>query len=101
MVIALILGFFPLLLAMGLARGKRRAWQFAVVLLPLSALAHIATGLDVEEAGLAMILWLGLLYCEPYFRIKSDPWRMRQGLLLLIFGFVLLLLYSLSGFYVL
>ncbi len=99
--IALILGFFSLLLAMGLARGKRRAWQFAVVLLPLSALAHIATGLDVEEAGLAMILWLGLLYYAPYFRIKSDPWRMRQGIVLLIIGFVLLLLYSLSGFSVL
>lgn len=93
----LTLGFFLLLLAVGLARGKRRAWQFAVVLLPLSALAHIARSLDVEEAGLAMILWCGLLYCEPYFRVKSDPQRMRQGILLLIFGFILLLLYSLSN----
>src|SRR5579864_3414526 len=39
--IALILGFFLLLVAGGLARGKRRAWQCAVVLLPVSALAHI------------------------------------------------------------
>ena len=99
--IALILGFFLLLIAGGLARGKRRAWQCAVVLLPVSALAHIAKGLDVEEAGLAMILWFGLHYCEPYFRVKSDPWHMRQGILLLIVGSVLLLLYSLSGFYVL
>ena len=99
--IALILGFFLLLVAGGLARGKRRAWQCAVVLLPVSALAHLAKGLDVEEAGLAMILWFALLSCKPYFRIKSDPWHMRQGLLLLIVGFVLLLLYSLSGFYVL
>jgi len=48
-----------------------------------------------------MILWFALYYCEPYFRIKSDPWRMRQGIQLLIVGFILLLLYSLSGFYVL
>src|SRR5258708_28305341 len=99
--IALILGFFLLLVAGGLARGKRRAWQCAVVLLPVSALAHLAKGLDVEEAGLAMNLWFALHYCEPYFRIKSDPWHMRQGLLLLIVGGVLLVLYSLSGFYVL
>ena len=99
--IALILGFFLLLVAGGLARGKRRAWQCAVILVPLTALAHLARGLDVEEAALAMILWFALLYCKPYFCIKSDPWRMRQGLLLLIVGGVLLVLYSLSGFYVL
>src|SRR5260370_33451022 len=48
-----------------------------------------------------MNLWFALHYCEPYFRIKSDPWHMRQCLLLLIVGGVLLVLYSLSGFYVL
>jgi lysylphosphatidylglycerol synthetase-like protein (DUF2156 family) len=99
--IALILGFFLLLIAGGLARGKRRAWQCAVILVPLTALAHLARGLDVEEAALAMILWFALLSCKPYFRIESDPWHMRQGLLLLIVGGVLLVLYSLSGFYVL
>src|SRR5258708_24008033 len=40
--IALILGFFLLLVAGGLARGKRRAWQCAVILVPLTALAHLA-----------------------------------------------------------
>src|SRR5713226_9004890 len=93
--IALILGFFLLLIAGGLARGKRRAWQCAIILVPLTALAHLARGLDVEETALAMILWFALLYCKPYFCIKSDPWRMRQGLLLLIVGGVLLVLYSL------
>jgi lysylphosphatidylglycerol synthetase-like protein (DUF2156 family) len=99
--IALILGFFLLLIAGGLARGKRRAWQCAVILGPLTALAHLARGLDVEETALAMIPWFALLSCKPYFRIESDPWRMRQGILLLIVGGVLLVLYSLSGFYVL
>src|SRR5258708_25359120 len=98
--IALILGFFLLLIAGGLARGKRRAWQCAVILVPLTALAHLARGLNVEEAGLAMILWFALLYCKPYFCIKSDPWHMRQCILLFIGGGVLLVLYSLSGFYV-
>lgn len=59
--LALILGFFLLVIAFGLARGKRRAWQFALLLLPLSALAHLAKGLAVEEAGLSLLLWLGLL----------------------------------------
>src|SRR5579885_1754415 len=48
--IALVLGFFLLLLAFGLVRGKRRAWEVTIVLLPLSALAPLLKGLDFEEA---------------------------------------------------
>lgn len=99
--VALILGFFLCLLALGLARGKRRAWQFAIVLLPLSALAHIAKGLDFEEAVLVMLVWCALLIYQSFFCVESDPWRMRQGVVLLLVGFGLLLLYSLVGFYLL
>src|SRR5947209_8102676 len=88
--VALILGFFLLLLALGLARGKRRAWQFAIVLLPLTALAHIVKGFDVEEATLAMVLWSGLTACKSCFRVESDPWRARQGLVFLLLGWMLL-----------
>src|SRR5579859_8161945 len=37
---ALILGFYLLLLAFGLAHGKRYAFQLTMVILPLTALAH-------------------------------------------------------------
>jgi lysylphosphatidylglycerol synthetase-like protein (DUF2156 family) len=99
--IALIAGFFLLLIAFGLARGKRRAWQIAIVLLPLSALAHLAKGLDVEEAMLAGTLWIGLLVGQAFFRVESDPARIRQGIALLLLGFILLFIYGLSGFYLL
>jgi lysylphosphatidylglycerol synthetase-like protein (DUF2156 family) len=99
--IALILGFFLLLLAFGLVRGKRRAWEVTIVLLPLSALAHLLKGLDFEEALLTMILWLALLGNKRHFRVASDPWHMKQGLGLLIVGFILLFFYSMSGFYLL
>ena len=98
--IALILGFFLLLIASGLARGKRKAWQFAFLLLPLSAIAHVVKGLDVEEAMLTMLLWSGLLISRQHFLVGSDPWRMRQGVILLIIGFLLLCIYSIGGFYV-
>jgi len=99
--VALLLGFFLCIVALGLWRGKRRAWQFAAVLLPLSALAHLVKGLDVEEAALALALWLLVLGGKPYFRVESDPWRARQGVILLLLGFVLLLIYSVGGFYLL
>jgi phosphatidylglycerol lysyltransferase len=95
--LALILGFFLLVVAFGLARGKRRAWQFALLLLPLSALAHLAKGLAVEEAGLSLLLWLGLLGTASSFRVASDPWRLRQGVILLIFGTLLLAIYTVGG----
>jgi lysylphosphatidylglycerol synthetase-like protein (DUF2156 family) len=97
--VALILGFFFLLIAFGLARGKRKAWQFALLLLPLFAVARLAKGLDVEEAVMSMLLWGGLLVCRQHFLVGSDPWRMRQGVILLLLGFILLCIYSLGGFY--
>jgi lysyl-tRNA synthetase class 2 len=39
-----------LLLARGLARRRHRAWQAAVVILGVSAVLHVAKGLDIEEA---------------------------------------------------
>src|SRR2546430_12062822 len=95
--LALILGFFLLVIAFGLARGKRRAWQLALLLLPLSALAHLAKGLAVGEALLALLLWLGLLRSASFFRVASDPWRLRQGVVQLVFGALLLVVHTVSG----
>lgn len=95
--LALILGFFLLVIAFGLARGKRRAWHFALLLLPLFALAHLFKGLAVGEALLALLLWLGLLRSASFFRVNSDPWHVRQGVALLVFGMLLLMVYTVSG----
>lgn len=94
---ALILGFFLLMLASGLAHGKRRAWQLALLLLPLSSLAHFIKGFAVAEALLALFLWLCLLSSASFFRVGSDPWRMQQGIALLVFGLLLLGVYTVSG----
>lgn len=99
--LALILGFFLCIVAVGLARGKRRAWQFALILFPLSVFAHIVKGLDVEEAVLAMLLWLGLFSSRAFFCVESDPRLTWRGIVLLLLGFMLLLVYSIGGFYLL
>ncbi|HLX56308.1 MAG TPA: phosphatidylglycerol lysyltransferase domain-containing protein [Ktedonobacteraceae bacterium] len=96
---SLILGLYLLLLAFGLARGKQKARQLALIILPLSALTHLAKGLDVEEAAVSMALWLALYLNKPSFCVESDPYQMRQGIILLVVGFALILLYSMVGFY--
>lgn len=98
---ALILGFYLLLLALGLARGKRRAWLLTLIILPLTALAHLAKGLDVEEAAVAMMLWFALLANRSAFYVESDPYRLRFGIILVVIGFSLILLYSMAGYYLL
>ncbi|HLX39109.1 MAG TPA: phosphatidylglycerol lysyltransferase domain-containing protein [Ktedonobacteraceae bacterium] len=98
---ALILGFFLCILSFGLLRGKRLAWQLAVVFLPLSAVAHLLKGLDIEEVYIIAPVWFLLLLNQANFQVASDPWHVRQGIYSLLFGFALLLLYSLSGLYVL
>nr|BBH93800.1 hypothetical protein KTA_19990 [Thermogemmatispora argillosa] len=97
--IALLIGFFLILLAFGLARGKERAWQVTLFLLPLSALLHVLRGLALEEALLSCALWGVLLLARPCFQVASDPWRARQGFALLAIGAVLLLLYGIGGYY--
>ncbi|HLI89892.1 MAG TPA: phosphatidylglycerol lysyltransferase domain-containing protein [Ktedonobacteraceae bacterium] len=99
--LALILGFFLCLVASGLVRGKRRAWEFAAILLPLSAVAHLIKGLDIEEAVFMMVVWGALLTQRSHFRVKSDPWSMWQGFFFLALGFTILLFYSIGGFYLL
>ncbi len=71
--VAFAAGVAMLMLSGSLARRKRRAWSAAVVLVSVSAVAHIAKGLDVEEA-LANILLLGaFLHWRPWFNAPGDP----------------------------
>src|SRR6266540_5658427 len=59
--VALAFGLALVWLAGSLARGKRRAWQLALVLVAGAALAHLAKGLDTEEAGASLLLLIALV----------------------------------------
>jgi len=71
-VLAVQAGLLLLFVARQLARGKRRAWQFAIVILLASAGFHIAKGLDVEEAVLTGGLAVTLFFYRDRFRAASD-----------------------------
>jgi phosphatidylglycerol lysyltransferase len=99
--IALIVGCFLDVIAVGIAKGKLRAWQLAIVLLPLSLLVHLAKGLNLVYALLILALWCCFMLGRSAFRVESDPMLLRRGLLLLLLGFAFLVCYGLSSFYVL
>jgi lysylphosphatidylglycerol synthetase-like protein (DUF2156 family) len=79
-VVALI-GLVLLLLARGIRRGQRRAWAIAVVLLVASAAGHLAKGLDVEEAILALGLAGYLVVHRRSFPAGAEPLSIRAAVL--------------------
>ncbi|MGE5641749.1 MAG: bifunctional lysylphosphatidylglycerol flippase/synthetase MprF, partial [Byssovorax cruenta] len=57
--------------------------------------------LDYEEATLAALLAVLLIYLRPYFHARSDPPSIQQGVQVLIAAFAFTLAYGVIGFYLL
>ena len=75
--LTLVFSLALLVLARGLARRKRRAWQLAVALVIGSAITHVAKGLDVEEAIGSLIVLVLLLRTRREFVAPGDPESVR------------------------
>ena len=82
----LVVGIGFMLLAGGLARRKRRAWQLAVLLLAMSVLLHLLGA--VTHPGLASVSFLMLVVLLVYqreFYAKGDPYTRWSALRYLLF----------------
>jgi lysyl-tRNA synthetase, class II len=71
--LVLALGLGMIWLSRGLARQKRRAWWLAVAVVSASAVAHLAKGLDIEEAATHLILLIALFRTRRHFVAPGDP----------------------------
>jgi len=74
-------------LSRSLAKRQRRAWQLAIVVVVASAVAHLAKGLDFEEATISLLLLFALVRWRRRFDVPGDPASVRP---LLGFGAALL-----------
>jgi lysyl-tRNA synthetase class 2 len=72
-IVALAFGLALIWLSRGLARRKRRAWQLAVSLVAVSAAAHLAKGLDIEEATVTVVLLAALWRYRKEFTAPGEP----------------------------
>ena len=72
-IVALAFGLALIWLSRGLARRKQRAWLLAVVVVALSAAAHLAKGLDIEEASISLVLLIALFRYRSQFVALGDP----------------------------
>jgi lysyl-tRNA synthetase class 2 len=71
-VLTVTLGICLIWLSRSLARRRRRAWQLAVAVVVASAVAHLAKGLDFEEASISLLLLLALLRWRSRFDVPGD-----------------------------
>jgi lysyl-tRNA synthetase class 2 len=83
-VFALAFGIALVWLSRSLARRRRRAWQLAVVVVIAAAAAHLAKGLDFEEAGISLLLLAALVRYRRRFDVPGDPASVRPLLRLLV-----------------
>jgi lysyl-tRNA synthetase class 2 len=76
-ILALSFGLALIWLSRSLAKRRRRAWQLAVVVVFASAVAHLAKGLDFEEATASSLLLVALVYYRRRFDVPGDPGSVR------------------------
>ena len=74
---SLAFGIALIWLSRSLARRRRRAWQLAVAVVLASAAAHLAKGLDVEEATISLALLVALVRYRRRFDVPGDPGSVR------------------------
>ena len=92
---ALAFGLALVWLSRSLARRRRHAWLLALALVALTAAAHLAKGLDGEEAIVSLLLLVALLRYRRRFDVPGDPAAVKP------LRAVALALASLGGFLVL
>jgi lysyl-tRNA synthetase class 2 len=72
-VLTLSFGVALIWLSRSLAHRRRRAWQLAVALVFCSGVAHLAKGLDFEEATASAVLLAALVAYRRRFDVPGDP----------------------------
>jgi lysyl-tRNA synthetase, class II len=76
-VLTVAFGLGLIWLSRSLARRRRRAWQLAVGVVVASAVAHLAKGLDFEEAAVSLLLLAALVRWRRRFDVPGDPASVR------------------------
>lgn len=92
-----VIGFGLLMLARGLVRGKRQAWQVTIALLGLSLLWQFTRGHVLAMMALTLLMGGMLGALAPFFRARSDTPSTWRGYLALLGGGLIIYLYALGG----
>jgi phosphatidylglycerol lysyltransferase len=74
-------GLALILVGRGLARRKQAAWAVAAGVTALSILLHLGHHASILRAAVSAVLLVELVRNGARFTARSDPWRVRHGLI--------------------
>ncbi len=97
--LVLVIGLLLILLSVFLLQGSRRALYTGLFLTGISAVGHLLKGADYEEALLALLSFLLLIYTRSHYTLKPHRRLTRISYLVLIYSFAAVLIYGIIGFY--
>lgn len=96
--LSILAGLTLMYLAYGIWQQKRRSLIFAILVLLVSAVAHILKGADYEEGLVCLALVSLFLYFRNYFFILSGTIQVWQRIRFVVVTFLLLTLYVALGY---
>ncbi|WP_333821004.1 phosphatidylglycerol lysyltransferase domain-containing protein [Ohtaekwangia sp.] len=94
----LVLGVILLVASAFLLTGARNAWKIALVVSILSLIGHLTKAIDYEEALLALVTIIVLLYTSKAYFVKHDIAFQYRAAGKIIIAVVILLVYAVIGF---
>ena len=97
--LVLVIGLLLIILSVFLLQGSIRAWYVALLLTAVSAAGHLMKGADYEEAILAFIAAVSLIYTRAHYTLKPHRRLTRISYFVLIYSVAAVLLYGITGFY--
>jgi len=96
-VLVAISGLALMLLARGVRKGQRLAWQVSVIVLGASAVLHLIKAADFEEGIIALLSAAYLAAHRRSFRSAGDTPSLVRGLLTLVGGGVVAVVAAVLG----
>lgn len=95
----LVAGAFLLLTAVFMLKGLKNAWWIALFLSIISCIGHLTKAIDFEEATVAFVVILMLLFSKKEYPVKSNPRLNTIGIMTALASIAVVLIYGIVGFY--
>jgi len=95
----LVLGLFLLVTASFMLKGLKIAWYFALFLSVVSLIGNLTKAADYEEAIVALLVIVGLVFTRKDYYVQNNPRLRSVGIQTAILSIVAVMVYSVVGFY--
>lgn len=97
--LVLLSGFLMLLTSIFLLKGLKTAWWIALLLSFVSIVGHLTKAIDYEEAIVALMVMVMLIFSKKQYVVKTNPQLSKIGILTAITSCIAVLIYGVIGFY--